>query len=110
MMTEPIADHRSLAALAAPAVVEKAGTEAPSAADKARAAAETFESFFLAQVMQNMYAGISTGGPFGGGASEGIYRSLLNERYSEAISNRGGIGIADAVYREILRMQEVQPS
>ncbi len=43
---------------------------------------------------------------FGGGQSEKVYRSMLNQYYAEAVSKRGGIGIADAVYSEILKLQQ----
>lgn len=79
-------------------------------AGQARAAAEAFEGFFLSQVLQSLYAGIATDGPFGGGASEQVYRSMLNTQYANSLAGSGGVGIADAVYREILKLQEVTPS
>ena len=71
-----------------------------------RAAAVEFEQFFIAQMLEHMFAGISTDGPFGGGNGESIFRSLLNTEYAKNISRAGGIGIADVVQREILRLQE----
>jgi Rod binding domain-containing protein len=98
-------------ALASTAALESAATARPRTSEaKAREAAEAFESFFLAQVLQNLYAGMPTDGPFGGGTSEGVYRSMLNTQYAKAITEAGGVGIADAVYREILKLQEVTPS
>ena len=76
------------------------------APDKARQAAGEFEQFFLAQMLEHMFSGVPTDGAFGGGHAEGIYRSLLNTEYAKVISQGGGIGIADAVYREILMLQE----
>ncbi len=73
---------------------------------KAREAAESFESFFLAQVLETMFAGIHSDGPFGGGAAEGQWRSLLHEQYANAIAKAGGIGIADQIYRQIIQLQE----
>ncbi len=74
----------------------------------AREVAEEFESVFLTTMIQGMFEGIKTDGPFGGGHGEQIYRSMLNEQYAEAIASRGGIGLADSIYREILSMQEVK--
>ena len=68
--------------------------------------AEDFESFSLSRMMDEMFAGIKTDGLFGGGQGETMYRGLLNEGYGKVIANAGGVGIADAVYREIIRMQE----
>ena len=75
---------------------------------EARAAAESFESFFLTQVLDTMFAGIKTDGPFGGGGGEKQWRSMLNEQFANAISKSGGIGIADQLYRELLEIQEGQ--
>jgi len=71
-----------------------------------RAAADSFEEFFIAQMLEHMFSGIPTDGPFGGGNGESIFRSMLNTEYAKNISNAGGIGIADAVLREIIRLQE----
>ncbi len=74
----------------------------------ARQAAEDLEAVFLTSLLESMFAGIETDGPFGGGHGESVYRSMLNEQYAKAISHSGGIGIADNVYREILKLQEAQ--
>jgi Rod binding domain-containing protein len=72
----------------------------------ARRAAEDFESFFLSRMMDEMFAGVKTDGPFGGGQGETMYRGLLNQEYGKVLAEAGGIGITDTVYREILRLQE----
>jgi Rod binding domain-containing protein len=74
----------------------------------ARTAAQEFEAFFLAQVLDQMFAGIATDGRFGGGSAEGVYRDLLNQEYGKVLSRSGGLGVADAVYAEILKLQEVE--
>ncbi|MFQ5533270.1 MAG: rod-binding protein [Sphingomonadales bacterium] len=92
------------------AAVDNRTIEAPQATanqKKASETAETFEAVFLAQMLNQMFESVKTDGPFGGGFSEGIFRSMLNDQYAETLSSRGGIGIADAVYREILKTQEV---
>ncbi len=78
--------------------------------DAARQAAEDLEAVFLTSLLENMFAGIKTDGPFGGGHGESVYRSMLNEQYAKTISRNGGVGIADNVYREILKLQEAQSS
>ncbi len=75
-------------------------------AGEARQVAEDFEALFLSQMLQHMFAGIETDGPFGGGHAETIYRSLLANEYGKLVSRTGGVGIADAVQREILKLQE----
>ena len=68
--------------------------------------AKDFEAFFISRSLDDMFAGVKTDGPFGGGQGEGMFRALLNEEYGKIIGGNGGIGIADAVYREMIRLQE----
>jgi flagellar protein FlgJ len=68
--------------------------------------AEDFEAFFLSQVFENMFAGVGTDNMFGGGQGETVYRSLLLQEYGKVTARSGGVGIADAVKREILQAQE----
>jgi Rod binding domain-containing protein len=76
--------------------------------EKAREAAEDFEAVFIAQMMQPMFEGISSEAPFGGGQGEMVFRQMLIQEYGKAVAGNGGIGIADTVYREILRMQGLE--
>lgn len=78
--------------------------------DVARQAAEDLEAVFLTTLLESMFAGVATDGPFGGGHGESVYRSMMNEQYAKAITQNGGIGIADSMYREIINLQEVQNS
>ena len=82
----------------------------PSTANAAAAhqAGEDFEAFFLSQVFEHMFNGVGNDPLFGGGQSETIYRSLLLQQYSKVAAKSGGVGLADAVEREILRAQEVK--
>jgi len=74
---------------------------------KARQAAESFEALFLTQVLETMNTGLSGDNPFSGGSGERIYQSLMNQEIAAAISRSGGIGVADVVFREIMRQQEM---
>ena len=75
-----------------------------------RRAAEEFEAVFLAQMMAPMFEGLDTDGLGGGGMGEEIFRPMLIERYAEALSQAGGVGIADSIVRELMRLQEVAPT
>lgn len=75
---------------------------------KAKEVARQFESIFLMQVLETMSSGVEADPMFGGGAGDKIYRSMFNEQTANAISSNGGIGVADAVYRSMLQMQEVR--
>jgi peptidoglycan hydrolase FlgJ len=64
-----------------------------------------FEQMFLSQMLQPMFEGIGEG-PFGGGYGEKMFKSMQLDEYAKALTRSGGIGIADAVAREMLRLQE----
>ena len=74
--------------------------------DQAKKIARDFESFFLSQMLQPMFREVAPEAPFSGGAGEEAWRSFQVEEYGKTISRAGGVGIADMVYREILRAQE----
>ena len=70
--------------------------------------AEDFEAFFLGQMLQPMFEGLEAAPPFGGGHAEKIWRTMMVDEMGKAMAKAGGIGIADSVQREILRLQEAQ--
>jgi len=74
---------------------------------QARKTAQDFEAYFLAQFVDRMFQGVPKDKLAGGGNGEEIFRGLMSQEYGKAMSARGGIGIADQVYREILKTQEV---
>jgi Rod binding domain-containing protein len=82
-------------------------TARPAAPDRLREAAEAFEAFFIAQYLEHMSSGLKADGPFDGGQAEENWRSVLNQEFGKAVARRNGIGIADTVYREMLKLQEV---
>lgn len=75
--------------------------------ESARKVAEDFESMFLAQMLKPMFDSIETDALFGGGPGEDVYRSLLVQEYGKVLAASGGVGIADSVKAEILKLQEV---
>lgn len=75
--------------------------EAPAAL---RRAAEQFETMFLAQILRDFTAG-TVGSAASGEA--GPFASMLQDEYARLISRSGGVGLADAVLREMLKAQEV---
>jgi peptidoglycan hydrolase FlgJ len=75
---------------------------------QAEQVAKEFESFFLGQYIQGMFAGIKSDGPFGGGAGEKAFSGLLQEEYAKVFAQNGGIGLSDQLKAEILRMQGIE--
>ncbi len=74
--------------------------------DAARAAAQEFEAVFLNTILEGMFAGIKTDGPFGGGSAENTYRSMLITQYAKQISQNGGLGLSDQITRDLIALQE----
>jgi flagellar protein FlgJ len=95
-------DYAKLATTRAPS---PAATADPA---KAREAAENFEAFYLSQTFEQMFQDVEPDSMFGGGQGEKVFRSLLFQEYGKQTAKSGGIGIADMVQKEILRLQEVQ--
>ena len=83
-------------------------TQAIESKKQARKVANDFEAVFLSQMLKPMFEGIKPEAPFGGGNSEAMWRSMQIEEYGKAITKAGGIGIADSVYREMIKLQEVK--
>lgn len=101
-----IAGQAGVRPAAAPAPVATAGDTRRR--DQTQRVAEEFEALFLSQMLQPMFEGLQTEAPFGGGTSEQIYRTLMVQEYGKAIAASGGVGIAAAVQREILKLQEIE--
>lgn len=73
-----------------------------------RETAERFEASFLSQMLKPMFEGIETDGPFGGGEAEGTWRSFMIDEMAKQTVRAGGIGLADTVVSEMIRMQAEQ--
>lgn len=88
----------------------RAAVRRPSAAtpEQAQQLGRQFEQMFLTQMLAPMFEGLDTKGVFGGGSGEQMFRSFQIDAYAQAITRRGGVGIADRVAREILTLQEKQ--
>lgn len=97
-----------LTALTPPAGTTSAAaiTQTPTAPDPLRKAAEDFEAVFLSTIVARMMDSLPTDGPFGGGHAEATFRGFLAEEYAGSMTRAGGIGLADAVHSELLRIQE----
>ena len=95
--------HEALSAGAATPPAARAGMDR-AAIEKT---AEEFEAFYLAQALQPMFADVSPADPFNGGSGEDMWRSLQVQEYGKALARNGGVGLANSVVREMLRMQDM---
>lgn len=71
-------------------------------------AARDFEAMALGALLQPLFEGLGPSPPFGGGAGEAMWRPLLVNEIARAIAEAGGVGIADAVLRQMLADQEAR--
>lgn len=78
----------------------------PAIRAKLRQSANEFENVFVSQMLGHMFDGVEVDETFGGGHGEEMFRSMLTNEYGKQVSRSGGFGIADQVYRELLRAQE----
>ncbi len=94
-------------ALPTPAATSAAAPPARQGPTALRRVAEEFEAVFLAQMLASMTQELSGEGIFFGGGEGDPFRGMLNDEIAKLISRSGGIGLADTVLREMLKMQEV---
>ena len=99
-----------LTAAVAPTNLITPADAAQNAADLAkrgqiRQTAEKFEASFLSIMLQQMFEGVETAAPFGGGPGEKMFKSFMTEAIANKMAKSGGVGIAASVQHEMLKMQ-----
>ena len=99
-LASPNLASQGLDALAGPSLAAARAKNSPQA--RMRAQAQDFESQFLNSMFQQMYQGVGGDGPFGNSMGVGPWRSFLTDEYSKIFAQSGGIGIADAVYKQMM--------
>ena len=93
-----------------PAISPLAASPAPEGQGgqikRLRETAQDFEALFVAQMLATMTQGLGQG-LAGEGAQSDVYQDMFNQEVGKLISRAGGIGVADAILREMLKMQEL---
>lgn len=69
-------------------------------------AAKEFEAVYISQMLGHMFDSIETDKMFGGGQAEEVYKGMMVQEYGKLISEAGGLGLADTVKAEMIKMQE----
>ncbi len=76
---------------------------------KVRKAAEDFAAVALTELLSPMFDTVDTaGGEFGGGAGEQAFKPMMISEVAKQISRSGGLGLAEPVYQQMLRLQELR--
>lgn len=92
------------------AMAQSAPVQAPKAAMTAGGTAKVaqqFEGVLMSQMLNEMFEGISTDGMFGGGPGEEMFRSMMVDEYGKQITKQGGMGLTNAITKQLLSHQEV---
>ena len=75
--------------------------------EKLHKQAVELEGVFLTTLMKEMFSSIDTSEEsFGGGFAEETWRGMQAEQFANALAEKGGIGLADNLMSDLLRMQE----
>jgi Rod binding domain-containing protein len=72
---------------------------------KIKTTAQAFESSFLSIMLSQMFEGVDTEAPFGGGDGEKMFKSFFTDAIAKQVTKSGGIGLASSVSREMLKLQ-----
>ncbi len=94
-------------------VLSPAPIDAPTALpgaqmDELRRTAQEFETMVLRELLGPMFEPLDTEGLGGGGAGERMFRPMLVGEYAQGMAAQGGIGLADSILAELVRLQAAQ--
>ncbi|HOO49806.1 MAG TPA: rod-binding protein [Alphaproteobacteria bacterium] len=78
--------------------------------EKSIQAAKEFEAVFISEMLKPMFEMIDVDDTFGGGKGEEVFRGMMVQEYGKIIANQGGIGLADHIQAELLKVQEQELS
>ena len=72
-----------------------------------RQQAQELEGVFLNTLMKEMFSSLHTdSASMGGGFGEDTWRDMQAEQMANSVSEAGGIGLADAIMGDLLKIQE----
>lgn len=74
-----------------------------------RQTAQDFEAAFLSSMLQPIFNQLPTDGMFGGGQGEQAFKSFMVDAMARQMARAGGVGLSDAVARQMLIMQGLSP-
>ncbi len=69
-------------------------------------AAQEFEAVFTGEMLKPMFENIDSGGPFGGGKGEEVFRGMLVQEYGKILARTGSIGMTTQIRDQMIKMQE----
>jgi Rod binding domain-containing protein len=90
------------------AVTAKSSSITAAQREKIHKAAQDFEAVFITEMMRPVFEMQGPDPVTGGGQEESYYRSMMVDEYGKGFAKKGGIGIAEHVEKQLLRLQEAQ--
>ena len=91
-----------------PTLLQPAGAQSAAQLAKRgdiKETAKKFEASFLGIMLQQMFEGVETSAPFGGGPGEAMFKSFMTEAMAKKMTDAGGVGISRVVGNEMLKLQ-----
>ena len=80
-----------------------AGKDSRSVRERAlKRATREFESLFIYQMLKAMRRTLPQGGIFEGITGKETYMSIVDQQLASALARRGGLGLADSLYRQLM--------
>lgn len=73
---------------------------------RAARAAQDFEAVLVSEMIKPMFETVEVDENFGGGKGEEVFRGMLVQEMGKSIAKQGGLGIADNVRAELLKLQQ----
>ena len=67
--------------------------------------AKDFEASFLSVMLGQMFKDVGAQAPFSGGHGEAAFKSFLGDAMAKQMVQHGGVGLADRVAKEMLKLQ-----
>jgi flagellar protein FlgJ len=103
MENEPI--HKTVQSLDRPTPASQPGEKRVDR-EKLKKACEDFEALLIARMLQLMRRSIPQNGLLGSGPGKEVYQGLMDQELAKKMSRRGGIGLGEVLYRQVLQRDE----
>jgi len=71
--------------------------------EKLKKACSDFEALIMARMLKQMRQSIPQNGLPGNGPGKEVYQSLMDQEVAKKMSQRGGVGLGERLYRQVLQ-------
>jgi flagellar protein FlgJ len=77
--------------------------------EKLKKACGEIESLFISQMLQFMRRTIPQSGLLGNGPGKDIYETLFDQELSKSLAKKGGMGLGNMIYKQMIKREEKNP-